>query len=158
MWVRTRLEACLTDLRLFLALDDDQTKWELTGYWHPLRRRGRDMGECYAAAHARWCSGPLIADAPYVPGWDCHGLPIEHKVDMELGDRKKSMSRVEIRRHCRAYAERFIKIQREEFKRLGVSGEWDNPYLTMNYPYEAAIAREFGRFALNGSLVRAKKT
>jgi isoleucyl-tRNA synthetase len=96
-------------------------------------------------------------DAPYVPGWDCHGLPIEHKVDMELGERKKSMSRVEIRRHCRTYAEKFINIQREEFKRLGVSGEWDNPYLTMNYAYEATIAREFGRFALNGSLVRAKK-
>ncbi len=96
-------------------------------------------------------------DVPFVPGWDCHGLPIEHKVDMELGERKKSMSRVEIRRHCRAYAEKFINIQREEFKRLGVTGEWDNPYLTMNYPYEAAIAREFGRFALNGSLVRAKK-
>jgi len=96
-------------------------------------------------------------DAPYVPGWDCHGLPIEHRVDGELGPRKLEMSQVEIRRFCRQYAERFIDIQRNEFKRLGVLGEWDNPYLTMNYPYEATIVREFGKFALNGSLVRSKK-
>jgi isoleucyl-tRNA synthetase len=66
-----------------------------------------------------------------VPGWDCHGLPIEHQVDQELGDQKKGMSQVEIRRHCRAYAEKYIEVQKEEFKRLGVIGEWDNPYLTM---------------------------
>ncbi|MBW1722290.1 MAG: isoleucine--tRNA ligase [Deltaproteobacteria bacterium] len=96
-------------------------------------------------------------DAPYVPGWDCHGLPIEHKVDMELGEKKAELSQVEIRRHCRRYAEKFIDIQREEFKRLGVFGEWDRPYLTMNYPYEATIVRECGKFALNGSLVRSKK-
>ncbi|RLC27805.1 MAG: isoleucine--tRNA ligase [Deltaproteobacteria bacterium] len=96
-------------------------------------------------------------DAPYVPGWDCHGLPIEHRVDKELGPRKRGMSQVDIRRQCRAYAEKYIDIQREEFKRLGVLGEWDRPYLTMNYPYEATIVREFGKFALNGSLVRSKK-
>ncbi len=96
-------------------------------------------------------------DAPYVPGWDCHGLPIEHKVDKELGPRKAQMSQVEIRQYCRKYAEKFIDIQRSEFKRLGVLGEWEDPYLTMNYPYEATIVREFGKFALNGSLVRSKK-
>lgn len=96
-------------------------------------------------------------DAPYVPGWDCHGLPIEHKVDQELGPRKAEMSQAEIRDYCRQYAEKFINIQRSEFKRLGVLGEWDNPYLTMNYPYEAAIVREFGKFVLNGSLVRNKR-
>ena len=96
-------------------------------------------------------------DAPYVPGWDCHGLPIEHRVDGELGPRKREMSQVEIRKFCRQYAEKFIDIQRNEFKRLGVLGEWDNPYLTMNYLYEATIVREFGKFALNGSLVRSKK-
>ncbi len=85
-------------------------------------------------------------NAVYVPGWDCHGLPIEHQVDRELGERKSSMSQVEVRRHCRRYAERFIDIQRDEFKRLGVLGEWDNPYLTMTYDYEATIARELGRF------------
>lgn len=96
-------------------------------------------------------------DVPYVPGWDCHGLPIEHKVDMELGEQKARMSQVEIRKACRRYAEKYIDIQREEFKRLGVHGDWENPYLTMNYPYEATIIREFGKFALNGSLVRSKK-
>ncbi|MDY6972700.1 MAG: class I tRNA ligase family protein, partial [Thermodesulfobacteriota bacterium] len=96
-------------------------------------------------------------DAPYVPGWDCHGLPIEHKVDMELGSTKSEMSQVEIRKQCRQYAEKYIDIQRNEFKRLGVLGEWDAPYLTMDYSYEAAIVREFGKFALNGSLVRSKK-
>ena len=96
-------------------------------------------------------------DVPYVPGWDCHGLPIEHKVDMELGSRKAEMSQAEIRRYCRQYAEKYIDIQRSEFKRLGVLGEWERPYLTMNYPYEATIIREFGKFALNGSVFRSKK-
>ena len=96
-------------------------------------------------------------DAPYVPGWDCHGLPIEHNVDKELGEKKDKMSVVEIRKYCREYARKFVNIQRDEFKRLGVLGEWDNPYLTMEYEYQAAIIREFGRFALNGSLVRSKK-
>ncbi len=96
-------------------------------------------------------------DAPYVPGWDCHGLPIEHKVDKELGKKKADMSQVEIRQQCRKYAESFINIQKEEFVRLGVLGEWDNPYLTMNYSYEATIVREFGKFALNGNLIKSKK-
>jgi len=96
-------------------------------------------------------------DAPYVPGWDCHGLPIEHKVDEELGSQKNKMSQVEIRKYCRRYAEKYIDIQRNEFKRLGVLGEWERPYLTMNYAYEATIVREFGKFALNGNLVRSKK-
>ncbi len=96
-------------------------------------------------------------DAPYVPGWDCHGLPIEHKVDMELGARKSETSQAEMRSACRKYAEKYIEIQRNEFIRLGVLGEWDHPYLTMNYPYEATITREFGKFAINGSLVRSKK-
>lgn len=96
-------------------------------------------------------------DAPYVPGWDCHGLPIEHQVDKELGKRKATMSQGEIRRHCRRYAEKFIDIQRNEFKRLGVLGEWGNPYLTMTYDYEATIARELGRFFQSGSVIRSKK-
>jgi isoleucyl-tRNA synthetase len=96
-------------------------------------------------------------DAPYVPGWDCHGLPIEHQVDQELGEKKKAMSQRQVRKHCRRYAEKFIDIQREEFKRLGVLGEWENPYLTMNPGYVATIVREFGKFALDGSLVKSKK-
>jgi len=93
----------------------------------------------------------------YVPGWDCHGLPIEHNVDKEIGPKKKSMSQLDIRKLCRSYAEKYIDIQRSEFKRLGVMGEWENPYLTMNYRYEAIIARECGKFALDGSLFRSKK-
>ncbi len=96
-------------------------------------------------------------DAVYVPGWDCHGLPIEHNVDKELGAKKKDLSQAQIRNYCRAYAEKFIDIQREEFKRIGVMGEWENPYLTMNYAYEATIAKECGKFALDGSLFRSKK-
>jgi isoleucyl-tRNA synthetase len=96
-------------------------------------------------------------DAVYVPGWDCHGLPIEHNVDIELGPKKKDISQADFRRLCRSYAEKFIDIQREEFKRLGVMGEWDNPYLTMNYAYEATIARECCKFALAGGLFRSKK-
>ncbi|MCJ8500057.1 isoleucine--tRNA ligase [Desulfatitalea alkaliphila] len=96
-------------------------------------------------------------DAVYVPGWDCHGLPIEHNVEKELGARKQQMSQAEIRRHCRRYAEKFIDIQRDEFKRLGVMGDWQDPYLTMSYPYEAVIARECCRFAQDGSLFRSKK-
>jgi len=96
-------------------------------------------------------------DAVYVPGWDCHGLPIEHNVDKELGASKAAMSQTDIRKRCRSYAEKFIDIQREEFKRLGIMGEWENPYLTMNYQYEAIIARECGQFALKGDLFRSKK-
>ncbi|MGC8491144.1 MAG: isoleucine--tRNA ligase [Syntrophobacteraceae bacterium] len=96
-------------------------------------------------------------DAAYVPGWDCHGLPIEHQVDKELGKKKETMSLAQIRALCRRYAEKFIDIQRSEFRRLGVIGEWDNPYLTMAYYYEATIARELGRFFENGSVIRSKK-
>jgi len=96
-------------------------------------------------------------DSNYVPGWDCHGLPIEHNVDKEIGPKKINMSQLEIRKLCRSYAEKYIDIQRNEFKRLGVMGEWENPYLTMNYRYEAIIARECGKFAMDGSLFRSKK-
>ena len=96
-------------------------------------------------------------DAHYVPGWDCHGLPIEHNVDKQLGPKKKDLSIVEIRRQCRAYAEKYIEIQKEEFKRLGVMGQWDDPYLTMNYEYEAIISKLCGEFALLGGMVRHKK-
>jgi len=96
-------------------------------------------------------------DSVYVPGWDCHGLPVEHEVDKLLGDRKKGKSKSEIRRLCRDYAAKFIDIQREEFKRLGVLGDWDNPYLTMNYEYQATIVREFGKFVEAGYLYKGKK-
>ncbi len=95
--------------------------------------------------------------SPYIPGWDCHGLPIEHNVDKELGEKKKQISKLSKRRACRKYAEKWIKIQKNEFKRLGVLGDWENPYLTMNFGYEATIAREFNKFLLSDSVVRSKK-
>src|SRR4051812_20771634 len=89
-------------------------------------------------------------DAPYVPGYDCHGLPIELKVDRELGPKKRQMSIADFRRECRAYAERFIGVMTGEFKRLGVFGDWDHPYVTMNFRYQATIARALGRFVEQG--------
>ncbi len=96
-------------------------------------------------------------NAPYVPGWDCHGLPIEHNVDKQLGSKKKQMTPVQIRQACRAYAAKFVDIQREEFKRFGVTGQWETPYLTMNSAYEARIAKECGEFALAGDMFLGKK-
>lgn len=96
-------------------------------------------------------------DAPYVPGWDCHGLPIEQKVDRELGSRKATMSALQIRAACRAYAERFVGIQREEFRRLGGFGAWETPYLTMSPRYEADIAVALGRVVEAGLLYRERK-
>lgn len=95
--------------------------------------------------------------AEYVPGWDCHGLPIELKVEQELENTKKNLSTLEIRRSCREYALKYLEIQRNEFRRLGVLGEWDNPYLTMHPAYEAATAGELCSFMQRGSVVRNKK-
>lgn len=95
--------------------------------------------------------------AVYVPGWDCHGLPIELNVEKKLGRAKQSLSKTEIRTACRKYAENFLDIQRQEFKRLGVLGDWDNPYLTMSNSYTAAIVREFAKFAQAGIVYKQKK-
>jgi isoleucyl-tRNA synthetase len=97
------------------------------------------------------------ADAPYVPGYDCHGLPIELKVDRELGPQKRQLSVADFRRACRGYADRFIGVMTEEFKRLGVFGDWEHPYLTMNFRYQAAIARALGRFVERGLVYKGKK-
>ncbi len=96
-------------------------------------------------------------DAPYVPGWDCHGLPIEFKVDQELGKRKASMSAGDIRAECRAYAAKFVDIHRREFKRLGVLGRWEDPYLTMSAEYEAVIAQAFVDFLHGGYIYKGLK-
>ena len=95
--------------------------------------------------------------APYVPGWDCHGLPIEHQVTKQLGEKKKDMSATDLRRQCREYAEKFWNIQRDEFQRLGVLGDWDRPYLTMDKAYEATIIREFGKFVGQGGVYKGLK-
>jgi isoleucyl-tRNA synthetase len=92
--------------------------------------------------------------APYVPGWDCHGMPIEQQVLRELGAAARTLSRLEIRRRCRAFAEKYYRIQREQFQRLGVLGDWDDPYLTMSPQYEASIIRMFGRLVAKGFIYR----
>ncbi|HMK90404.1 MAG TPA: isoleucine--tRNA ligase [Methylocystis sp.] len=107
----------------------------------------------------------LGRDCSYVPGWDCHGLPIEWKIEEEhyraLGKKKPDFSdpaaMVAFRRECRAYAEKWLDVQRDEFKRLGVAGEWDNPYSTMAFEAEARIAAELLKFAANGLLYRGSK-
>ena len=92
--------------------------------------------------------------APYVPGWDCHGLPIEMHVDKALGPRKKDMSTIAVREECRNYALKFIDIQRAEFRRLGVLGDWENPYLTMNPAYEADVLRLLAAFFKSGNVYK----
>ena len=153
-------------------------KWEQLDLYAKLREVGKDRpryvlhdGPPYANGHihlgtalnkilkdmivrSRQCMGH---DSVYVPGWDCHGLPIEHQVEKELGEQRQGMSQLELRRHCREYAEKFVDIQRQEFKRLGVVGDWENPYLTMSYDYEATIARELGKFITRGSVYKSKK-
>ena len=96
-------------------------------------------------------------DAPYIPGWDCHGLPIEIKVDAQLGKRKASMSAAAIRAECRAYAAKFVDIHRREFKRLGVFGRWEDPYLTMSAEYESVIAQAFVDFLGSGTVYKGLK-
>jgi len=95
--------------------------------------------------------------AQYVPGWDCHGLPIEHKVEQELKKKNKELDTLTIRKICRSYASKWLDTQRKEFKRLGVLGVWDDPYMTMTPEYEAATARELGRFMERDGVVRGKK-
>ncbi len=153
-------------------------EWEQNKIYEKLREQSKDKptfilhdGPPYANGHlhmghalnkvlkdiiirSRQMSG---FNAPYVPGWDCHGLPIEHNVDKKLGKKKKEMTAVQVRQECRSYAAKFVGIQRDEFKRFGVAGEWDTPYLTMNYPYEARIAKECGEFALSGDMFLGKK-
>jgi isoleucyl-tRNA synthetase len=96
-------------------------------------------------------------DAPYVPGWDCHGLPIELRVDRELGPRRRDMNIGAFRLACRQYAEKFVDIMRDEFKRLGGIGDWAHPYLTMDNRYVATIVRALGTFAEQGCVYKGKK-
>ncbi|MEA2956723.1 MAG: isoleucyl-tRNA synthetase, partial [Alphaproteobacteria bacterium] len=99
-------------------------------------------------------------DSNYVPGWDCHGLPIEWKIEEEYrakGKNKDAVPLVEFRRECRAFAAHWVEVQREEFKRLGVEGDWAHPYSTMDFAAEAQIAREIMKFAQNGTLYRGSK-
>ncbi len=153
-------------------------RWHKLGLYKRLREeaKGRDKfilhdGPPYANAHIHIGTGlnkilkdvvtrsqqMLGKDSNYVPGWDCHGLPIEWQVEERYrakGKDKDAVPIIEFRRECREFAEHWIDVQREEFKRLGVEGDWDNPYSTMTYDAEAAIAAELMKFAMNGTLYR----
>lgn len=96
-------------------------------------------------------------DAPYVPGWDCHGLPIEQKVEQKIGKVGQKVNATKFREACREYAKSQVQLQMADFKRLGVLGDWDNPYLTMNYQQEANIVRALGKIYDNGHIVRGMK-
>src|SRR5512133_1479699 len=153
-------------------------KWDEMGLYRQLEEAGRGRpsfilhdGPPYANGHTHigHALNKILKDviiksrrmsgfyAPYVPGWDCHGLPIELMVDKKLGEKKREMTKAQIRKACRVYAGEWIDIQRAEFMRLGVLGEWDHPYLTMTETYEAATARELARFAERGGLYKGKK-
>ena len=156
-------------------------KWEADGMYHRLReaRAGREKfilhdGPPYAngdmhIGHAlnhilkdMVCrtQSLLGKDAPYVPGWDCHGLPIEWKVEEQYRKKKLNKDEVpvkEFRAECRAYAQKWVDVQREQVKRLGVLGNWDKPYLTMDFDSEATIVSELLKFADSGQLYRGAK-
>lgn len=153
-------------------------KWEDMGIYNKIREVSKDRepyilhdGPPYANGdiHLGTALNKIIKDivvksksmfgynGTFVPGWDCHGLPIEHQVDKELGEKQYSLTQAEKRRLCRTYAERYLDIQREQFKRLGCLGKWDDPYVTMDYDYEATTVEELGKLLLSGSIYRGKK-
>jgi isoleucyl-tRNA synthetase len=94
---------------------------------------------------------------PYVPGWDCHGLPIEHKIQQELGPKIREMSTVDVRRRCWEYADKYVNLQCEQFQRLGILGDWSNPYITMKPAYEASTLEVFARFVEAGLVYKQLK-
>jgi len=157
---------------------DILARWESTDLYRAMTSRGHARGKFvlhdgppYANGHIHigHALNKILKDiivkyrgmsgyrAEYVPGWDCHGLPIEHQVDKNLGAKKEAIPTGEKRKLCRDYAAKFIDIQRKEFKRLGILGDWENPYLTMSFGYEAGILREFGRFVESGAVYKGTK-
>ncbi len=156
-------------------------RWEEIGLFDALRRQSANRerfilhdGPPYANGHLHMghalnktlkdminrSQQMLGKNAHYVPGWDCHGLPIEWKVEERYraeGKDKDAVDRVEFRQECRAFAEHWVGVQTEEFKRLGVLGDWEKPYTTMAYPAEAQIVREIGKFLMNGGLYAGAK-
>ncbi|OHC76068.1 MAG: isoleucine--tRNA ligase [Rhodospirillales bacterium RIFCSPLOWO2_12_FULL_58_28] len=156
-------------------------RWDKMGLRKRLRRAaaGRDKftlhdGPPYANGHLHIghalnkilkdvivrCRQMQGKDADFVPGWDCHGLPIEWKIEekyRKAGKDKDEVPIINFRRECREFADKWIDVQREEFKRLGCGGDWDNPYATMNFAAEAQIVRELGKFLMNGSLYKGAK-
>ena len=153
-------------------------KWAQTGLYAQIRasRAGRPMyvlhdGPPYANGniHLGHAFNKILKDfivksktmagydSPYVPGWDCHGLPIEIKVDSQLGSKKATMSVAQIRAECRKYAQKYVDLQSKSFQRLGVFGRWEDPYLTMSAKYESVIAGAFVDFLSQGSVYKGLK-
>ncbi|RKF16305.1 isoleucine--tRNA ligase [Roseovarius spongiae] len=156
-------------------------RWEEIGIYDRLRERAGDRppftlhdGPPYANGHLHIghalnkilkdmvvrSQQMMGRDARYIPGWDCHGLPIEWKIEEQYrakGRNKDEIDIVDFRQECRKFADGWIDIQREEFKRLGVTGAWDRPYLTMDYRAERIIAEEFQKFLMNGTLYQGSK-
>jgi isoleucyl-tRNA synthetase len=152
--------------------------WESINLYQKIQEKGRDNpsfvlhdGPPYANGkiHLGTSMNKILKDfivksknmqgfrAPYIPGWDCHGLPIEIKVDQLLGQKKSEMSPLEVREECKKYALKFVGIQREQFKRLGVFGEWESPYLTMLPEYEGEVLRHLAAFFAAGNVYKGKK-
>lgn len=152
--------------------------WEKINLYEKLRNFGKDRPKYILADGPPYANGKIHLgttlnkvlkdivvksktlsgfDAPYVPGWDCHGLPIEHKVEKKVGKPGDKLSHKEFRQACRKFAASQVEIQKTDFKRLGVLGEWDNPYLTMNPTYEANTVRVLAKIIENGHLQRGQK-
>jgi isoleucyl-tRNA synthetase len=153
-------------------------RWERLGLWERVREGSKGRPKFVLHDGPPYANGPLHIgtalnkilkdvvnraaqmagyDADYVPGWDCHGLPIEWKIEegyRAKGKDKDAVPVLDFRAECRAYAEHWLGVQRDEFKRLGVLGDWAGRYATMDFPSEAVIAGEIGRFLMNGSLYR----
>jgi isoleucyl-tRNA synthetase len=153
-------------------------RWEKLGLYHKIVDARRDAGRFtlhdgppYANGHIhhghilnkilkdvvikyRSMSGYLSEN---IPGWDCHGLPVEHEVDKKLGSKRQGMTQLDIRRACREYAERFVEIQKEEFARLGVLADWENAYTTLDHYYESTVVRELGRMVEKGMVYKDLK-
>ena len=153
-------------------------RWEEAGLYHQMLERRADApayifhdGPPYANGniHHGHALNKILKDVVVkyrslagfkvsnIPGWDCHGLPIEHKVDQQLGKKKRELSVADFRKKCREYADHWVDVQREEFKRLMVLAEWERPYKTMNFNYEATTLREIGRFMEKGYVYNGLK-
>jgi isoleucyl-tRNA synthetase len=116
---------------------------------HALNKTLKDI-----VVKSRWLEG---YESPYVPGWDCHGLPIEHAVEKDLGPKRRELTRAQFLEKCRAYAQKWIDTQRTGFQRLGILGAWDEPYTTMSPAYEAAVVRQLGQLFERGAVTRKLK-
>jgi isoleucyl-tRNA synthetase len=153
-------------------------KWEAMNLYHKIQQKRENSpsfilhdGPPYAngSIHLGTALNKILKDfivktktmqgyrSPYLPGWDCHGLPIEIKVDQLLGEEKRDLSIIEIREECRKYALKYVDIQRNQFKRLGIFGEWEKPYLTLDPEYEGEVIRHLAAFFATGNVYKGKR-